>query len=94
MAARRRAIELSLGEPHTATLRWIAHSRMTEPASRPERARILLACLEDPSFFAVGRSLGLHHHQTVQRCVQRAVAEGPMAALDDRPRWQGADDNP
>ena len=29
--------------------------------------------------------LGLHH-QTVQRCVERAVAEGPMAALDDRPR--------
>jgi transposase len=27
----------------------------------------------------------LPHHQTVQRCVERAVAEGPMAALDDRP---------
>jgi hypothetical protein len=40
---------------------------------------------EDPSFFAVGRALGLRH-QTVQRCVERAVAEGPMAALDDRPR--------
>jgi len=26
------------------------------------------------------------HHQTVQRCVERAVAYGPMAALDDRPR--------
>jgi hypothetical protein len=26
------------------------------------------------------------HHQTVQRRVERAVAEGPMAALDDRPR--------
>jgi Homeodomain-like domain len=45
----------------------------------------LLAYREDPSFFAVGRALGLHH-QTVQRCVERAVAEGPMAALDDRPR--------
>jgi hypothetical protein len=45
----------------------------------------LLAHREDPSFFAVGRALGLHH-QTVQRCVERAVAEGPMAALDDRPR--------
>ena len=30
-------------------------------------------------FFAVDRALGLHH-QTVQRCVERAVAEGPMAA--------------
>jgi len=44
-----------------------------------------LAYREDPSFFAVGRALGLHH-QTVQRCVERAVVEGAMAALDDRPR--------
>src|SRR5450432_4768271 len=84
MAAWRRAIELSLGDADTAKLRSIAQSR-TEPASRVERARILLAYREDPSFFAVGRALGLHH-QTVQRCVERAVAEGPLAALDDRPR--------
>ncbi len=84
MAAWRRAIELSLGDEDTVKLRSIAQSR-TEPASRVERARILLAYREDPSFFAVGRALGLHH-QTVQRCVERAVVEGPMAALDDRPR--------
>ena len=84
MAAWRRAIELSLTDTDTAKLRSIAQSR-TEPASRVERARILLAYREDPSFFAVGRALGLHH-QTVQRCVERAVAEGPLAALDDRPR--------
>jgi transposase len=84
MAAWRRAIELSLTDADTAKLRVMAQSR-TEPASRVERARILLAYWEDPSFFAVGQILGLHH-QTVQRCVERAVAEGPMAALDDRPR--------
>jgi transposase len=84
MAAWRRAIELSLGDEDTAKLRTIAQSR-TEPASRVERARILLAYREDPSFFAVSRALGLHH-QTAQRCVERAVVEGPMAALDDRPR--------
>jgi Winged helix-turn helix len=84
MAAWRRAIKLSLGDADSAKLRSIAHSR-TQPASRAERARILLAYREDPSFFAVGRRLGLHH-QTVQRCVERAVAEGPMAVLDDRPR--------
>jgi len=67
-----------------AKLRSIAQSR-TEPASRVERARILLAYREDPSFFAVSRALGLHH-QTVQRCVERAVVEGPIAALDDHPR--------
>src|SRR2546421_3734137 len=84
MAAWRRAIELSLGDADVERLRSIAQSR-TEPASRVERARILLAYREDPSFFALGRALGLHH-QTVQRCVERAVVEGPMAALDDRPR--------
>ena len=84
MAAWRRAIELSLTDTDTAKLTSIAQSR-TEPASRVERARILLAYREDPSFFAVGQALGLHH-QTVQRCVERAVAEGPLAALDDRPR--------
>jgi transposase len=46
---------------------------------------MLLAYRDDPSFFAVARSLGVHH-QTVQRCVERAVDGGAMAALDDRPR--------
>ena len=32
----------------------------------------------------MSQALGLHH-QTVQRCVERAAVEGPMAALDDRP---------
>jgi transposase len=62
----------------------IARSR-TEPANRVERARILLGYWKNASFFAVGQALGLHH-QTVQRCVERALAEGPMAALDERPR--------
>ena len=84
MAAWRRAIELSLEDADVNRLSSIAQSR-TEPASRVERARILLSYREDPSFFAVGQALGLHH-QTVQRCVERAVVEGPMAALDDRPR--------
>ena len=84
MGAWRRAIELSLEDADVERLRSIAQSR-TEPASRVERAWILLSYREDPSFFAVGQALGLHH-QTVQRCVERAVVEGPMAALDDRPR--------
>ena len=83
MAAWRRAIELSLGDAEVEKLRSIAQSR-TESASRVDRARILLSYREDPSFYAVGQALGLHH-QTIQRCVERAVAEGPMSALDDRP---------
>jgi transposase len=84
MTAWRRAVELALESEDVARLTSIARSR-TEPASRVERAKMLLAYWEDPSFFAVGRALGVHH-QTVQRCMERALAYGPMAALDDRPR--------
>jgi hypothetical protein len=48
MAAWRRAIALSLEEQDIATLRSVAQSR-TEPASRVERARILLAYWDNPS---------------------------------------------
>jgi hypothetical protein len=64
-------------------LREIARSR-TE-ASRVARAQMLVRYTEKPSFYAVGQRLGVHH-QTVQRCVERALAYGPLAALDDRPR--------
>jgi transposase len=84
MTAWRQVIELSLERDDLARLVSIARSR-TESASRVERARMLLAYREDPSFFAVGLSLGVHH-QTVQRCIERALAYGPMAALEDRPR--------
>jgi transposase len=84
MTAWRRAVELALESEDVARLTSIARSR-TEPASRVERARMLLAYRENPSFFAVGRAFGVHH-QTVQRCMERALAYGPMAALDDRPR--------
>jgi transposase len=84
VSAWRRVLELAIGEEDLRRLQVIARSR-TEPASQVERARMLLAYREDPSFFAVGQALRVHH-QTVQRCVERAVAYGPMAALDDRPR--------
>jgi transposase len=84
MAGWRQAIELAIGEEDLASLSVIARSR-TEPASRVERARMLLAYRETPSFFAVGQTVGVHH-QTVQRCVERALAYGPLAALDDRSR--------
>jgi transposase len=84
MTAWRQALALTIGDKDLARLKAIARSR-TEPASRVERARMLLAYREEPSFFAVGRALGVHH-QTVQRCVERAVAHGALTALDDRPR--------
>jgi transposase len=84
MAAPRRVIELSIEADDLSRLETMARSR-TEPASRVERARILLAYRSDPSSTAVGARIGVTH-QTVQRCVRRAVRLGTMAALDDSPR--------
>jgi transposase len=84
MAAPRRVSDLAIGEEELAELEIISRSR-TEPAGRVCRARMLLAYREDPSFFAVGVALGVHH-QTVQRCVVRAMTDGALAALEDRAR--------
>jgi homeodomain-containing protein len=84
MAARRRVIAISFGDEELERLEAISRSR-TEPACRVERARILLAYRADPSAYAVGEAIGVTH-QTVQRCLDRAVRLGAMAALDDSPR--------
>jgi transposase len=83
MAQWRRAIELAMTAEEIESLTALSRSR-TEPARRVERARMLLAYRETPSFYAVGQSVGVHH-QTVERCVERALADGPLAALDERP---------
>ena len=84
MAGWRQAVELAMTDDEIEELTAIAHSR-TEAARRVERAQMLLAYRETPSFFAVGQKVSVHH-QTVERCVERALAYGPLAALDDRPR--------
>src|ERR1700694_1976949 len=84
MTASRRVIKFTIGKADLSELESIARSR-TEPVGRVERARVLLAYRQDPSFYAVGQALGLHA-QTVQRCIERAKAEGALAALDERPR--------
>jgi transposase len=84
MAAPRRVIEITIGEDDLARLEMIARSR-TEPACRVERARILLSYRADPSTYAVGEAIGVTH-QTVQRCLRRALLLGVMEALDDSPR--------
>jgi len=62
----------------------ISRSR-TEPTGRVERARIILAYLDDPSAYAVARAIGVTQ-QTVTRCLERAAELGVIEALDDRPR--------
>jgi len=84
MAAPRRVIELAFSEQELADLTRVSRSR-TEPASRVERARILLSYRETPSLYSTGRAIGVTH-QTVERCLRRAQKLGIMAALDDSPR--------
>jgi len=84
MAAPRRVVDVSIEDEDLAQLEAIARSR-SAPASWVERSRILLAYRADPSTYAVGEAVGVTH-QTVQRCLDRAVRLGVMAALDDSPR--------
>ena len=84
MAGWRRVIELTITDEEIERLKALSRSR-TESASRVSRAQMLLAYRENPSFCAVGQRVGVHH-QTVQRCVERALAYGPLAAIEDRPR--------
>src|SRR3979490_3460084 len=84
MATWRQALEVGMTDEEVARLMVVSRSR-TEPASRVQGAQMLLAYRENPSFFAGARRVG-GHHQTVQRCVERALAYGPLVALEDRPR--------
>src|ERR1700757_4477973 len=84
MAAPRRVTEISISATELIELEAIARSR-TDWACRVQRAQILLAYHADPSSYAVGEAIGVTH-QTVQRCLDRAVRLGAMAALGDSPR--------
>src|SRR5215469_14152884 len=84
MVAPRRLIALPTDEAQRQRLLEISRSR-TEPTSRVERARIILAYLEEPSAYAVAQTMGVTQ-QTVTRCLKRAAELGVIEALDDRPR--------
>src|SRR6202007_2791003 len=84
MAMGRKALEVVMTDEDVARLVTISRSR-TEPASRVQRAQMLLAYRENPSFFVIGQRVGVHH-QTVHRCIELALAYARLMALDDRPR--------
>src|SRR6516162_1026539 len=84
VVAPRRVIALPTDAGQRQRLLEISRSR-TEPTGRVERARIILAYLDDPSAYAVARAIGVTQ-QTVTRCLERAAALGVIEALDDRPR--------
>src|SRR6266436_4389601 len=85
MVAPRRVIALPTDAEQRRRLLEIARSR-TEPTSRVERARIILAYLDDPSAYAVARTIGVTQ-RTVTRCLERAAELGVIEALDDRPPY-------
>jgi transposase len=84
VVAPRRVIALPTDAEQRQRLLEISRSR-TEPTSRVERARIILAYLQDPSAYAVARRIGVTQ-PTVTRCLQRAAELGMIEALNDRPR--------
>src|SRR6201997_2874710 len=84
VVAPRRVIALPTDARQRQRLLEISRSR-TEPTSRVERARIILAYLQNPSAYAVARAIEVTQ-QTVTRCLERAAELGVIAALDDRPR--------
>jgi hypothetical protein len=82
MVAPRRLIALPTDADQRQRLPEISRSR-TEPTNRVERARIILAYLQDPSAYAIARTTGVTQ-QTVTRCLERAVELGVIAALDEQ----------
>jgi hypothetical protein len=58
MAGWRQVVELAMTNEEIEKLTTVSRSR-TEPSSRVERAQMLLAYRENPSFFAVARRLGI-----------------------------------
>jgi transposase len=75
--------KLVLSAEVESRLNTLAHSR-TEPAQRVERAQILLAYAFGESISAMARRLGTNRPK-VERCVNKALQVGPLAALEDLP---------
>ena len=85
----RRVVELAMTCEEIERLTALSRSR-TELASRVSRAQMLLAYREILRSVRWQR-VGVHH-QTVQRCVERALGYGPLAAIEDRPRPEAESD--
>jgi transposase len=64
-------------------LSTLAHSR-TESAQQVERAQILLGYAAGESISAIARRLGTNRPK-IERCVDKALQIGPLAALADLP---------
>ena len=79
-----RRAPLDLSPEVTAKLETIRGAR-TAPAQRVERARILLAYASGNTVSAIARALRTNRPK-VERCLDKALQFGPLAALDDLQR--------
>lgn len=84
MPFRSRRARLVIEDDLRAVLDRIARSR-SESAQRVERARILLAYAGGQTVSAIARELGTNRPK-VERCVDKGLQLGPLAALGDLPR--------
>lgn len=84
MPFQRKRPELILSQELKDKLETIGKSR-TEKASRVERARIILAYAGGTSVSAIARSFSTNRPK-VERCIDKALQIGAIAALDDLPR--------
>ena len=84
MPFRSRRAQLVIEDDLRGILDRIARSR-SESAQRVERARILLAYAGGRTVSAIARDLGTNRPK-VERCVDKGLQLGPLAALGDLPR--------
>src|SRR5450432_3197795 len=84
MATWRQALEVGMTDEEVARLMAVSRSR-TEPASRVQRGADASGLSRKPIFFC-RRTTPWCASSDVQRCIERALAYGPLMALDDRPR--------
>lgn len=78
-----RRAALVLDKETRGELEQVSRSR-TEPNHRVDRARILLGYAAGESISAMARSLATNRPR-IERCVDKALQMGPMAALSDLP---------
>jgi len=84
MPSRRTALTLSLSDENRRLLEGIRDSR-TEEVRRAERVRVLLALDKGMTAEQTAKAVGVSL-PTVYRCIKKALAFGPLAALDDLQR--------
>jgi len=84
MPFERKRPELILKPEIAIQLEQVSRSR-TEKANRVERAKMILKYSYNESISSIARQLSTNRPK-VERCIDKALQLGPLAALDDLPR--------